>query len=342
MYVLTSDTDHGATIPYPGITTNQWITKTDLGVQVYYAKKKQLSFSGMAKVAKELDADFIYLNLLFSPHFIMLPLWLKYSGKIKGKVILCPRGTLYESAISLKWHVKKHFIRLLNWMNIQQQIVFHATNEREQNVIAQYFPGSKTIIADILPNMLQTEFIPCEKTVGTLSCIFIARIVPIKNLGYLLKLLLEVKKKVTLTIIGPIENEPYWKDCNQLIQQLPKNIQVIYEGPKQNEALAALIQSNHLLVSPTTGENFGHSIFEALLAGRPVLISDQTPWLNLEEYKAGWAISLDDPQKMVDLIEAFADYDQYQFDQYALAAWKYAGNFIKNPTLTSQYKALFN
>lgn len=342
IYVLTTDTDHGATMPYAGIKSNEWITSTDLGVQVYYAKKQSLSFGKMAKLVKEMNADFIYLNLLFSPHFIMLPLYLKYSGKIKGTVILCPRGTLYDSAIRLKWYVKKPFIRLLNWMNMQQQILFHATNEREETAIGQYFPGSKIIIADNLPNTVQRAFVTCKKEEGSLRCIFISRIVPIKNLAYLLKLLLEVKNRVTLTIVGPVENESYWIECNKLIQQLPENIQVTYEGPKQNEELAALIHANHLLVLPTTGENFGHAIFEALLAGRPVLISDQTPWQNLSEHKAGWAFPLDTPQKFISQINELADCDQRQFDLYANSAWNYAQNFISNPRITAPYKKLFN
>jgi hypothetical protein len=37
-----------------------------------------------------------------------------------------------------------------------------------------------------------------------------------------------------------------------------------------------------LFLFPTLGENYGHVISEALASGCPVVISDQTPWRNLE------------------------------------------------------------
>jgi hypothetical protein len=42
----------------------------------------------------------------------------------------------------------------------------------------------------------------------------------------------------------------------------------------------------------TWGENFGHSIAEALNHGLPVVISDRTPWRNLHKISAGWDIPL--------------------------------------------------
>ena len=102
-----------------------------------------------------------------------------------------------------------------------------------------------------------------------------------------------------------------------------------------------ILQQHHLFVLPTTGENFGHSIFEAFLAGRPVLISDQTPWLDLASKKTGWALSLDDPDAFVKAVGQAADWDQAQFLEWAQSAWHYAHDFIKNPELQRQYLNLF-
>ncbi|MEJ7587819.1 MAG: glycosyltransferase [Ferruginibacter sp.] len=287
IYVFTTDTDHGEITPYPGVNVNGWFSDERYGVQVYYARKKTLGMKQVLEAVRSVKADFIYLNLLFSPYFVLFPLWLKFTGRIKEQVILCPRGTLYDSAVSLKWFKKKPLLQLMKWMGISHRITFHATNKREENAITRFFPASKIIIADNLPDLMQPGFISCPKNPGYLKCIFIARIVPIKNLLYLLKLLRSVEHSVALTIVGPVEHESYWGDCKKAITELAKRIEIKYEGPVQKDKLAALLQQHHLFILPTTGENFGHAIFEALLSGRPVLMIK--PWLDIQEKGAGWA-----------------------------------------------------
>ena len=341
VYILTTDTDHGETEPYNNITPDCWLTEQQPGIEIYYARKKTISLKQTANTIIGLDADYVYLNLLFSPYFVVYPLWLKYRRKIKSKVIVCPRGTLYDSALSVKPLKKKLFLFFFRLLRIHKHIRFHATNEREKKAIEQHFPGSEIMIADNLPNPNQPAFVSCEKNEGSLKCIFISRIVPIKNLLFLLNALQNVTANVQLTIIGPAENEMYWEECKKAITGLPPNIQTQYGGTKKNEELFLIIQQHHLFILPTTGENFGHAIFEAMLAGRPVLISDQTPWLQLETKKAGWDLPLSNHQLFINAIEESAEWDQQQFDDHAKAAWEYAHQFITNPSLIEEYYKLF-
>ncbi len=342
IYVLTLDTDHGEIIPYTDIICNKWHYQQALGVQVYYAQKKTISFREFGTIIKETKADYLYLNLLFSPKFVLYPLWLKCNTSIKSTVILNPRGSLYDSAISLKWWLKKPVLLGLKLMGIQQQLIFHATNLREEKAIQNYFPNSQIRIADNLPNCLQSPVASLEKIAGSLNCIFIARIVPIKNLLFLLELLATVSAQIKLSIVGPIEDDNYWIACKKQIALLPENITINIVGATPNAQLEKLLQQHHLFILPTTGENFGHSIFESLRAGRPVLISDQTPWLNLEEKHAGWHLPLQNKNAFVTIVEEAAAWDQQQFDAHATAAWQYAHNFMNNPTLTTPYQLLFS
>lgn len=341
VFVLTTDTDHGENTPYKDVQANEWINFQQSGIMVYYANKQTLGFKQIAAEIKNVNADFVYLNLLFSPYFAIFPLWLSFRKKISGKVILCPRGTLYDSALSLKAYKKKPFLFLYKFLGIAKKIRFHATNEREFAAIKKYFPKSNIIIADNLPNTNQPEYVGCVKNRGSLNCIFIARIVAIKNLLFILKILETVKAEILLTIVGPAEDNNYWEECKQKIATLPANIKTTYLGAKQNNELLSLLQKNHLFVLPTTGENFGHAIFESFLAGRPVLISNQTPWLNLQTENVGWDLPLANPELFKEAIEKIAYTDQDEFDVYAKSAWQYANKFISNPTLKQQYYKLF-
>jgi glycosyltransferase involved in cell wall biosynthesis len=341
IYILTADTDHGENMSYQYVISNQWTNNIDPQIHIYYARKTTLSYKQLAKEIEDAQADYIYLNHLFSPYFVLLPLWLKYTERTKSKVVVCPRGALYDSALSVKKYKKIPFLFLFKLLGIHKRVLFHATNIREKEAILDYFPGSEVIIANNLPKIDQPAFISCDKIQGTIKCVFIARIVPIKNLLFLLNVLEKVKAKVALTIVGPVEDQAYWDECQKKIAQLPANISTENLGTKQNDQLTAILQQHHLFILPTTGENFGHAIFEAISAGRPVLISDQTPWLQLNKEKAGWDLPLSNPDFFVDAIETAAAWNQEQFDEYAKGAWQYAHNFITNPNLIGEYHQLF-
>jgi len=233
-------------------------------------------------------------------------------------------------------------MKLFRWMGIHKKIRFHATSEREQKAILDYFPGSEVLVADDLPNTKQPVFKTTQKTPGILKCIFIARIHPIKNLLFLLSALSHVKSGIQLTIIGPVEDEMYWEKCKALLSALPANIHAHYAGAMPNHALLPVLQDQHLFILPTKGENFGHAIFESLLLGRPVLISDQTPWLHLKEMQVGWDLPLDQPADFAAAIETAAGWDQFTFDQWSQCAWRYAKKFIENPDLKRDYLQLFS
>ncbi len=341
IYVLTTDTDHGETNPYPGIVSNKWVNDTSLNISICYLEKKALSAKKIKEQIILINADTVYLNHLFSPLFVVYPLWLKFSGIIKSRIVVCPRGALYESALDVKRYKKMPLLFVYKRMGIHKKVIFHATNLREQKAIESYFPGSEVIEADNLPNTKQPHFNTIKKEPGTLDCIFIARIVPIKNLLFLLEALRNVVHKIKLTVVGPAEQENYWKQCQDMISKLPANVEVNYIGPRPNNELNLLIQQHHLFILPTTGENFGHAVFESFLAGRPVLISDQTPWLHLQKEKAGWDLPLQNKNDFTEAINAVAAYQQDEYDEYAKGAWNYAANYISNKLSREQYFKLF-
>ncbi|UUZ68378.1 glycosyltransferase [Polaromonas sp. P2-4] len=112
---------------------------------------------------------------------------------------------------------------------------------------------------------------------------FLSRIAPMKNLDYALRVLAQVREPVRFSIYGPQEDVAYWLECQRLIDALPANIAVEVRGSVEHQHVATALTQHDLFFLPTRGENFGHVIHEALRAGMPVLISDQTPWRHLEQ-----------------------------------------------------------
>jgi len=106
--------------------------------------------------------------------------------------------------------------------------------------------------------------------------------------------------------------------------------------------LAPIISKHHIFILPTKGENFGHAIFEALSQGKPILISNQTPWRNLQQSKVGWDLSLKEPHLFLEAIEQAASFDQQEYNEWSQNAWNYAYNYTSQLHLRSDYLNLFN
>lgn len=342
IYVLTTDTDHATTEPYSGIKSGKWIFNDEMQVHVCYLSKKEVSVTKIRQHIKDCNADTIYLNHLFSPLFVVYPIWLFITNKINGKMVVCPRGALYDSALAVKKYKKAPLLIVYKLLGIHKRIVFHATNKREEEAIQKYFPGSSIVIADNLPDTNESPFTDIVKNENELKCVFISRIVPIKNLSFLLSLLKDIQQPLQLTIAGPAEDQSYFDECVELIKELPGNITVNHIGPVANSQIRSLIQQHHLFILPTKGENFGHSIIEALIAGRPVLISDQTPWNNVEKAGAGWTLPLDKPSAYVNCIQHLLSCNKEQYSQYAKAAWNFAREYVVKNDAVIKYQELFS
>jgi glycosyltransferase involved in cell wall biosynthesis len=342
IFVITTNQDHGDTSPYPNIESDKWLSNTMADITIYYASPNLLNRKLLKQLIDFIAPQYIYTQLLFSPLFAIYPAWLAYTGKLSAKLILCPRGTLYKSALAVKPLPKKLLLKMYRWFNISKAITFHATSSQEADAIRHFFPGSKLLTAPNLPDLQQLPLAPIPKKSGQLKCIFVARIVPIKNLLFLLEILQGLAHTIELTIAGPAEDEAYWAHCKKCIGSMPSNILVKYIGPQPAAALPKWLQQHHLFVLPTTGENFGHAIFEALAAGRPVLISDQTPWQDLEANSCGWHVPLLQKDRFVAVLNQVADADQIAYDKLSCNAWEYAMHYINKSDIAQPYLQLFS
>jgi hypothetical protein len=185
VFVFTADTDLNETTPYPNIKPNTWVKPIEgSNVQVFYCSKENLNRTTIKAIIKEVNPTSIYLNHLWSYWFVLQPLFICWLQFKKIKIVLCPRGALFESALHyLKTYPKKRvLIAILKSLRIHKKIHFHATTPQEKETIEKYFSDVKISIANNLPDLQQPVLSTIEKKQGELKLVFIARIVDIKNL----------------------------------------------------------------------------------------------------------------------------------------------------------------
>lgn len=342
LLVYTGNTDLDQTDILKGIESNRW-TDYAKNVSVFYADKTQQGFGAIRRMIQTVHPDFVYLNSVFSTSFTIYPLTLKFR-RLTGsaKIILSPRGMLRPSALKFKATKKRIFLRTLNFFRISQKIRFIATDQSEAIDIKQAFGNCDIQVASNFGATIIPFQTPISKSSGTLSIMFIGRVHPIKNLDFLLRVLQTVKGKLKLTIVGVLEDSSYWDACKEIIALFPKDIVVDFKADLPHYELGNLIANHHIFALPTQGENYGHAIFEALSHGKPVVISDQTPWRNLESIKAGWDLPLNDPDNFRNALQTTVDWDQQEYNEWSMAARKKAEKEANHAELKKTYKKIFS
>lgn len=306
--IVTLDRDQEDGPPYDSVRAGIW--QAVGGAQVLYLERGAASVRRLSKEVKSVDPDVLYLNSFFDSIFTVKVLAARLLGMIGNvPVLLAPQGELSPGAMSLKPLKKAAYIRFARGCGLYRGLKWQASNEAERDEIVRTMgdvrPEQIRVAADLtgeVPVVPRVQAPPPAD--GALRVCFLSRISPKKNLDFALRTLAGVRVPVEFTIYGPIEDEVFWNTCSHLMAQLPSNVRAVYGGEVHPERVRQTLSGHDLFFFPTRGENFGHVIFEALSAGVPVLISDQTPWADLEANGAGWNLPLSSEAAFGAAIEA--------------------------------------
>ncbi len=309
-YLIARDRDLGDDKPYTDVNIDEW---NRVGTaMVFYASPDQLTFAGIKNIINETKHDILYLNGFFEPTFTFVPLLLRRIGKLPNvPVVLAPRGEFSKGALRLKRLKKIIYIRIVCLFGLYEKLTWQASSEYEAEDIRRKFNvqnKSMHIAVDLPAKIVDGDIQHENSDVNhkVFRVVFLSRISPMKNLDYILRVLEKVTENVIFDIYGPIEDKGYWTMCQSLIEMTPDNIEINYCGSVSAEQVPFVFSQYDLFFFPTRGENYGHVIAESLSVGTPVLISDQTPWRNLQKDGLGWDIELEDINEFVRILELYA------------------------------------
>jgi len=342
--IITADRDFGDTKPYPGIRIDGWnsVGKAD----VFYMSPGRRSLSDFRRPLCSTEYDILYLNSFFSPHFTIKPLLLRRLGLIPAKpLIIAPRGEFSPGALGLKSLKKRVYITAAKALGLYKEAVWQASSRHEEADVRRWFGNdARVTIAPNLPPVINAADEPGAvkgKIKGCLKIIFLSRISRKKNLDGALKMLKGLNGDVQFNIYGPMEDKTYWAECQKIISSLSENIEVKYCGSIAHDKVGAVMREHDLFLLPTLGENFGHVILEALCGGCPILISDQTPWRDLEEKGVGWDLPLSKPDMFQEVLQRCVDMNNEEYVKWSERARKYGIGVTKDDGVVEQNRELF-
>jgi glycosyltransferase involved in cell wall biosynthesis len=341
--ILCSAYDFGSKNKLTGIQTNTW-TKQANGVNIYYNEGRITSLNFLIKRYVESNPDIIYINGLFSFQYNIICLLTarKYRNhNPKVKIILSPRGMLHPGALSQKRFKKKIYLEFLKISGLPKLIHWHATDVHEAEFIKKQFGDVPLSIAGNFPKLSGILSSP-PKQPGSMIMGTLALISPMKNHLEILTSLKHITSNVIWHIYGPVKDQQYWNECLHLINSLPNNIKVVYHGALEPARVHELFEKIHLYIQPSKSENFGHAILEALSAGKPVITTNTTPFTNLNEYKAGYTVPINQLEiQLTRAIDMFSKMGPDEFSTYQKGSADFANNFVNVANLKKQYAEMF-
>ena len=360
--IVTLDRDLGETSPYPGIVTNQWVRVGQ--ADVLYLQPGLRGLLDMWALLRSVDRQTVlYLNSFFARRFSMLPALMRWLGLCRPQsLVLAPRGEFSLGALGLKRMQKSLYLRMARGLGIYRRTIWQASSEFEAQDIRRQFPElqsgeaaaggqalnrtrSSSVIMTAIDLLGATTLRPQsnrQKKSGELRIVFVGRCSRMKNLSGALRLLAGLKGDVSFDLYGPVEDAEYWRECQSIIAGLPVNVRVRNNGEIEHKEIARVFAEHDLLLLPTLGENFGHVIGEALAVGCPVLISDQTPWRNLESEGVGWDIPLAETERFQSVLQQCVDGDGEWHTALSSRAQSYAGKHASDPVAIEANRKLFS
>lgn len=345
IYLITRDRDLGSSAPYNDVLTDQWTQFG--GVKVMYKVGNQISLSFLKEISKDINPDVVHLNSLMSVRFSFIPLisiWLNKA--FTGKVLLSPRGELSGGALNLKKFQKKIYLLLFRTLGFHKYVKWIASSDGEKSDILHKFGQSGIAVTrvDNLPNVSQWKTKLERETAKNskqLKLVFFSRIARMKNLDFLLIALKDLDINVQLSIYGPQEDLEYFNICSKIVDELPTNISVDFLGALPPSEVYNILKEFDLFVLPTLGENFGQAIWEALASSVPVLISDRTPWKNLESHGVGWDLSLENSAEFKSVLMQMYELGEENHQEMRAKCRDFAFDYVANSNSLKSLKDLY-
>jgi len=335
IYIFTRNYDFSSNKePYDSVEANTMISYHKYNI--WYSDR--VSFVRIYKFIKEISPDYIYLNSFFSSLSIRSIIICRlYFPEIK--LVLAPRGEFSQGALSIKRLKKSFFMKMASLINLYKHITYHATDLSEKLDILNLFNNVNINIAPNFIDNYEGDYQKPYKKIGDLKVVFLSRISKKKNLQFAVDVICseQISGNIYFDIYGIAEDKKYLDECMNKY----KGDNIRYLGELHPIDIPKTLSRYHVFFLPTLGENFGHAIIEAISLGLLPLLSDKTPWNDLNQFDAGWAYPIGSKKQFIKKLNELIQYNNDQFIKKSSNVSKYFEEKFDQSSLLSKYEDLF-
>lgn len=339
IYVISHNHEINSKDGLKGVGGNSWNKYDD--INVYYFNYGDDTIKNIFDLLCEIKPEYIYQNSYFTYEQTVAALLYKRLKNSSVRIMIAPRGEFGSEKLKIGALKKLLYHKTIKLLGLLNDVRWQGSGIQDVNDIKRFVPTEDVIDLNSLPCLYEVPEGFASKNKNEINLVTIGRIHPIKNIHTAIESLMYVKSNVNFDIYGPIEDEDYWEKCKEKINLLPENIRVTYCGFLEHEKIADTLSRYHVFFSPTCGENFGQSIVDAMMNATPVIISDQTPWSDVELYGGGFAVELNNINRYSECIDCIAGFEQEKYDEMCNSALRYIKEKLDIEKTISEYNKLF-
>ncbi|HEY9620942.1 MAG TPA: hormogonium polysaccharide biosynthesis glycosyltransferase HpsP [Crinalium sp.] len=252
------------------------------------------------------EFDIAHIHALFSPVSSAAAMVARSKGL---PYVLRPLGTLDPADLQKKRRLKQLYAALLERPNLAGASAIHFTSNQEAKISERFGLTTRDLVIplgvkppdavdDQTRASMASELAKFEIPGDRPRLLFMSRIDPKKGLDLLipaLETLLAEGLSFHWILAGANPQDPgYEQQMRSRIQASSLTSHTTITGFVSGSLKTALLSQADLFVLPSYYENFGIAVAEAMVAGIPVVISDQVHICNeVRQAKAGWVCSCD-------------------------------------------------
>jgi glycosyltransferase involved in cell wall biosynthesis len=340
-HIVTGDRDYTATNAPADLLTDRWTTQ-DGAERVWYTSPAGRNVRQWKALLRERKWDAIYINGMWSRWSSLLPLWL-LRGSDQRRIVAV-RGMLAAGVMVQKSVMKRLLLLLMRTTGCFKGVEFQATSAEEVEDVKRWIGRDAKV--HLVPNLgrklERTAPLPIAKQPGELRLVSVGRIAKEKNTLFAIERLRTLTGNVRFDLYGTVYDEGYWQQCQRSIATLPSHVQVQWHGEVSPDQVSTLLAKGHVTYMPSLGENFGHSMLESLSSGRPLLISDRTPWKGLEAQEAGWDLPLDRPEAFTAVLQKLVAMGPEEHARLMRGAFALASRSLQAEETTTGHLRMFS
>ena len=251
--------------------------------------------------------DLAHIHALFSPVSSAAAAIARFKGL---PYILRPLGTLDPADLQKKRQLKQIYVSLLEGPNIGGAAALHFTSPQEAKVSERFGHITHDLVIPL--GVSQTASIEDDCDANQTSSVrdrfsipphrpiilYMSRIDPKKGLDLLLPALETLAQQgvdfhFILCGANP-QDRNYEQHIQNRVQTSCLAQHATVTGFVSGKLKAALLKESDLFVLPSYYENFGIAVAEAMLAGKPVVISEGVYiWEDIQSSCSGWICACD-------------------------------------------------
>lgn len=289
------------------------------------------------------EYDLAHIHALFSP---VTSAAARVCHQQKLPYILRPLGTLDPADLRKKKQLKQLYAALIERGNLANAAAIHFTSEQEAKISERFGILTRDLVIPlgvVPPEKVKEEGSLVRSQLGIPQdlplVLFMSRIDQKKGLNLLipaLEKLLMSDCKFHFVLAGTNSQDPdYEEKIKEQIANSALRSHTTITGFISGELKASLLETADLFVLPSYYENFGIAVAEAMVAGIPVVISDQVHiYQQVRDSNSGW-VGATEVEDFVQLIkEALQNPQQRQ--QRGLNAQQYALKYFSWSAIARQ------